>query len=91
MDTMEEVVTFIRESNTLIIIDFIQEVSIISCCRSSCWEYTELKVDITLRVRPFKESVKKDRFNSVKSDYDGIHIFYNNMRAYPSYLIEYEN
>jgi hypothetical protein len=54
-------------------------------------EYTELKVDRTLRGRPFKESVKKDRFNSVKSDYDGIHIIYNNMRAYTSYDIEKEN
>ena len=54
-------------------------------------EYTELKVDRTIRFPPFKDSVKKDGFGSVKTDNDGIHIIYNNMRAYPSYLIEYEN
>jgi hypothetical protein len=52
-------------------------------------EYVELYQDSCLRFPPFKDQTKKIRYDSVKSNSDGIHIVYNNMRAYPSYLIEY--
>jgi len=43
----------------------------------------------TLRLPPFKDENNKIRYDSVKADYDEIYVLYNNMRAYPKYLIEY--
>jgi len=43
----------------------------------------------SLRLPPIKDQRSKIRYDSVKADYDGIYVIYNNMRAYPSYLLEY--
>ncbi len=51
--------------------------------------FKELPISRNLRFPPLKDDINKIRYDSVKSDYDGIYIVYNNMRAYPSYLIEY--
>jgi len=43
----------------------------------------------SLKMPPFKNETKKIRYDCVKADYDEMYIIYNNMRAYPSYLLEY--
>ncbi len=49
-----------------------------------------LKQNKNLRHPPFIDSNKGvDRYDSVKSDFDERYMIYNNLRAYPAYLVEY--
>jgi len=48
------------------------------------------KNDSSLRFPPFLENSKKDRYDSIKSNFDERYMIYNNLRAYPAFIIEYK-
>jgi hypothetical protein len=49
------------------------------------------KENRSLKIPPFKSEKNKIRFDSVRYEKDLIYAVYNNMRAYPAYLLEYQN
>jgi hypothetical protein len=59
------------------------------CAQVLIGEHIVLPRDTKIKLPPFKNN-SKQRYDSVKSDVDEIYIVYNNIRAYPSYLIEYQ-
>jgi len=52
-------------------------------------ETFESQQNNSLKFPPYKDEKNKIRYDSVKANNDGIYIIYNNMRAYPSYMIKY--
>jgi hypothetical protein len=59
------------------------------CAHVLIGDCVTLPIDRNLRLPPIKIN-SKIRYDSVKSNVDEIYIIYNNLRAYPTYLIEYQ-